>query len=216
MTSIGIEPNAIDESVGPKAVPEPDGRGQDDDRQQDHEDPAADQERGQGERPGGRSSRASRATPRAAFPRGSRRGAGRRPRAWDRAAGSEDLESLEGRLDERRSRRRSGRSRRREAPPGRARSGGSRSRSARRRRPAGPCPGSVPGAARAGRRRRTRCRASGRASGSVSAPGLGAPPSSAASRRRSASPSDSAQTTWRGDATTMRVNSGNADPVDCR
>ncbi len=42
--------------------------------------------------------------------------------------GREDLESLEGSLDEARSRRRSGRSRRREAPSGRARSGRSRSR----------------------------------------------------------------------------------------
>ena len=46
--------------------------------------------------------------------------------------------------------------------------------------------------------------------------GPGGAPASAASSRRRASPSVAAQTTWRGEATTMRVNSGNADPVDCR
>ena len=46
--------------------------------------------------------------------------------------------------------------------------------------------------------------------------GFGDAPASAASRSRSADPSESDQTTCRGEATTIRLNSGNAEPVDWR
>ena len=41
-------------------------------------------------------------------------------------------------------------------------------------------------------------------------------PASAASSRRRASPRVAAQTTWRGEASTIRVKAGNAEPVDWR
>jgi hypothetical protein len=137
------------------------------------------------------------------------------PRAWDRAAGSEDLESLEGSLDESDlhavagevavTKRRLGEFEMGVRVLDEARHVGRQCRAGVGAAvPLGRGVGVEPGAG------------VGPGVGVGVGDGAGAPLSSAASSRRSASPRVSAQTTWRGDATTMRVNSGNADPVDCR
>ena len=51
----------------------------------------------------------------------------------------------------------------------------------------------------------------------VPGPGGGGAPASRREQQASGRrPAVALQTTWRGEATTMRMNSGNAEPVDCR